>query len=78
MKTYANYESWAMENAKEGTSIISYKEDRNLTASANHYKRKILTQRIVIIEGTITEPNAVAAVKVTFLNPPNKERNERS
>lgn len=72
MKTYSNYESWAMENAKEGTSIISYKEDRNLTASANYYERKILTQRIVIIEGSVTEPIAVPAVKVTFLNAPNK------
>jgi len=72
MKTYSNYESWAMENAKEGTSIVSYKEDRNLTASANYYERKILTQRIVIIEGSVTEPIAVPAVKVTFLNAPNK------
>jgi hypothetical protein len=78
MKTYANYESWAMENAKEGTSIISYKEDRNLTASAGYYKRKILTQRIVVVEGTVLEPVAIAAVKVTFLNEPTKERNERS
>jgi len=78
MRTYANYESWAMENAKEGTSIISYKENRTLTASANYYNRIIKTQCIIVVEGTITEPNAIAAVKVTFLNEPNKERNERS
>ena len=78
MKTYANYESWAMENAKEGTSIVSYKEDRNLTASANYYNRKILTQRIIVVEGTVLEPVAIAATKVTFLNEPTKERNERS
>ena len=78
MKTYANYESWAMENAKEGTSIVSYKEDRNLTASAGYYKRKIKTECIVITEGSMMKPVAVPATKVTFLNEPTKERNERS
>ena len=72
MKTYTNYESWAMENAKEGTSIISYKEVNTLTGSASHYKRKIKTQHIAILEGTIKEPVAIAAVKVTFLDNPNK------
>jgi hypothetical protein len=78
MKTFDNYESWAMENSKEGASIVSYKPTNTLTASANYYKRKIETQRIVIVEGPITEPIAVAATKVTFLNEPTKERNERS
>jgi hypothetical protein len=78
MKTFENYESWAMENAKEGASIVSYKPTNTLTASANYYNRKIETQRIVIVEGSITEPIAVAATKITFLNAPTKERNERS
>ena len=78
MRAIDNYESWAMENAKEGTSIVSYKPTNTLTASARYYGRKIETQCIVIIEGTTIEPFATAATKVTFLNPPNKERNERS
>ena len=78
MKTYANYESWAMENTKLGDSIVSFKMTNALTASANYYNRKIKTERIVIIEGAITEPIAVPATKVTFLNEPTKERNERS
>jgi hypothetical protein len=78
MRAIDNYESWAMENAKEGTSIVSYKPTNTLTASARYYGRKIETQCIVIIEGTTIEPFATAATKVTFLNAPNKERNERS
>lgn len=78
MKTFDNYESWAMENSKEGASIISYKPTNTLTASANYYGRKIETQCIVIIEGTTIEPIAFSATKITFLNEPNKERNERS
>jgi hypothetical protein len=78
MRAIENYESWAMGNAKEGTSIVSYKPTNTLTASANYYGRIIETQRIVIVEGSMVEPVAVAATKVTFLNEPNKERNERS
>jgi len=78
MRAIDNYESWAMENAKEGTSIVSYKPTNTLTASARYYGRKIETQCIVIIEGTTIEPFATAATKVTFLNEPTKERNERS
>jgi hypothetical protein len=78
MRSIENFESWAMENAKEGTSIISYKETKTLTASARYYKRKITTQCIVILEGTTVEPYAFPATKITFLNEPNKERNERS
>jgi len=74
MKTFENYESWAMENAKEGASIVSYKPTNTLTASAKYYNRKIETQCIVIIEGTTMQPFAVAATKVTFLNEPCKER----
>lgn len=78
MRSIENYESWAMGNAKEGTSIISYKETNTLTASARYYKRKIETQCVIILEGTFSAPTFTAAVKVTFLNEPNKERNERS
>lgn len=74
MKTFANYESWAMENAKQGDTIISFKKTNGLTASANYYNRQIITQCIVVIEGTITNPIATPATKVTFLNEPCKER----
>jgi hypothetical protein len=77
MSTYKNYESWAMENSKEGASIISFKETNLLTATARYYKRSIKTQCVIILEGTLTEPTFTAAVKITFLNQPNKERNER-
>jgi hypothetical protein len=72
MRSIENYESWAMKNAKEGTSIISYKETNSITGSANHYERKIKTERIVTIEGTLTKPIVTAAVKITFLDNPNK------
>jgi hypothetical protein len=78
MRPIDNYESWAMMNSKEGASIVSYKATNTLTASARHYGRKIETQCIVIIEGTTIEPIAFSATKITFLNQPNKERNERS
>jgi hypothetical protein len=78
MRSIENYESWAMDNAKEGTSIISYKETNTLTASARYFKRKIETQCVIILEGTFSAPTSTAAVKVTFLDNPNRERNERS
>lgn len=74
MKTFENYESWAMENSKEGASIVSYKPTNTLTASARYYKRKIETQCVIILEGTFSAPTFTAAVKVTFLNEPCKER----
>ncbi len=78
MRPIDNYESWAMQNAKKGTSIISFKTTNLLTGSANHYERIIKTQHIAVVEGTIKKPIATPAVKVTFLDEPNKERNERS
>jgi hypothetical protein len=78
MRSIDNYESWAMQNAKKGTSIVSFKTTNLLTGSANHYERKIKTERIVTIEGTLTKPIVTAAVKITFLDNPNKKSNERS
>ena len=72
MNIIDNYESWAMMHSKMGTSIISYKPSNTLTGSANHYKRKIKTQHIVVLEGTIKKPIGIPAVKVTFLDNPNK------
>ena len=72
MRPIDNYESWAMQNAKKGTSIVSFKTTNLLTGSANHYERIIKTQRVIILEGTLTKPIVTAAVRVTFLDNPNK------
>jgi hypothetical protein len=45
----SSLESLALTNLKKGQSFISYKRDKDITAISSYYKRKVKTERILII-----------------------------
>lgn len=42
-------ESWMMVNGKPGDVFYSEKMDRHLTAIANYYQRRIVTERVIAV-----------------------------
>jgi len=61
------YEAWAIANAKPGTVFYSDKQDREITAIASNHKRKITTERLVIVTSAKAEPKANYITKITVL-----------
>ena len=60
-------ESFMIGNGKVGDIFYSHKLDNHLTAIATHHKRKIQTERLVLIGGTMEEPTTDTVIKVTLL-----------
>lgn len=55
---------------KKGDEFCIATKDRDVTARATYYNRKVLTKRVVVLEGTALNPIARAMVKITLLNDP--------
>lgn len=60
-------ESWMIANGETGQSFYSPKMDKSLTAIATHHKRKILTERVLIVTSAKANPQVEPATKVTLL-----------
>lgn len=61
----SDIESYIIANGKEQTVFYSKKQDRQLTALASSHKRKIITERVVSVEGGKI-PVAISLTKVTL------------
>lgn len=60
-------ESFMIGNGKAGDIFYSHKMDRHITAIATHHKRKIQTERLLLIGGTMEEATTDTVTKVTLL-----------
>lgn len=60
-------ESWVMINGVKGDYFYSEKKDKDLTAIASYYNRKITTQRMVTVTTSNQLPEAKYLTKVTML-----------
>ncbi len=60
-------EGWMMINAKSRDFFYSEKPDKDLTAIACFYNRKITTERLIAVTTKKEEPKATQITKVTFL-----------
>jgi hypothetical protein len=59
-------ESWIIANGKAGDHFYSDKKDGGLTAIASYHKRKITTERLIVITTGGKEPKAKYITKVTL------------
>ena len=60
-------ESWIIANGKAGDHFYSDKKDGSLTAIAAYHKRKITTERLIIITTGGKDPKAKYITKATLL-----------
>lgn len=60
-------EGYMLQNGKKGEVFYSTKSDRGITASAIHYKRKVLTERVIVIESKMKIPTATRIIKITII-----------
>jgi hypothetical protein len=59
-------EGYMLANGKAGDTFYSDKEDKNLTASATYYGRKIKTQRMIAIDSE-KQNKIEKLIKVTLI-----------
>lgn len=59
-------ESWVMANGKSGDIFYTHKKDKDITAIATYYKREVLTERVIIVQGTWSNPSSFPLIKVTL------------
>ena len=58
-------DSRMLKNGNAGDIFISFGDDKNLTAKANYFKRKIKTQRAVLLTfDGLMNPHAISVTKV--------------
>lgn len=67
MRNVTTPESLMLVHAKAGSIFYSHKPDKDLTALAGYYNREILTQKRIVLSGTMGVPLAEPIVKVTIL-----------
>jgi hypothetical protein len=60
-------ESWMMVNGKDGTVFYTHKKDKDITAIASYYTRKVHTERLVLVSNTKDNPQVKTITKVTLL-----------
>lgn len=65
-KTQA-FESLALLKGKPTHVFYTHKKDKDITALSTYYKRKVLTERLIVLEGTKNKPKASAITKVTII-----------
>lgn len=62
-----NYEAWMLTYGKAGDEYYSNRSDRDITAKAFYYKRKVKTERVVILSGNLSELKTETAIRVTII-----------
>lgn len=65
-KTQA-FESLALLNGKPMQVFYTHKKDKDITALASYYLRKVNTERLIVLEGTKDKPKANTITKVTII-----------
>ena len=60
-------ESYFIANGYSGTVFFTLKNDKDITAIATYYKRKVRTERLVLVGGTKDNPTAQKITKVTII-----------
>jgi hypothetical protein len=65
MKRARTVESIAMLNLPKGKSFYTHKQDKDITAIANYYEKKVKTERMFVLNPQSGKANRV--VKVTML-----------
>jgi hypothetical protein len=60
-------ESLALLNGKRLTEFFTKKKDKDITAIASYYGRKVHTERLIVIEGSKESPKANTLIKVTII-----------
>jgi lipoprotein-anchoring transpeptidase ErfK/SrfK len=60
-------ESLSIINGKDFSIFYTTKKDKDVTALASYYGRKILTERLIVISGGKETPKATTLTKVTLL-----------
>jgi hypothetical protein len=60
-------ESFAIINGKPGDSFYTHKKDKDVTAIATYYKKKVSTERIIAISKKEDSPISTMITKVTLL-----------
>jgi hypothetical protein len=66
-KGTSTIESWMMVNGKDGDHFYTHKKDKDITAIASYYTRKVHTERLIIIDGHKDKPSAYSLTRVTLL-----------
>jgi hypothetical protein len=67
LRTGATWESVVLNRKQSGDVFYTKTEDKNIQAKAHYYGMKVKTERVVMIEGDLMDPKAVAITKVTIL-----------
>ena len=65
--TLYSIESIFIAKSKPGSIGFTQKSDRQLTSLATFYKRKIKTERVIVISGTKEKPVAKGITKITII-----------
>lgn len=60
-------ESLALLNGKPNTVFYTHKKDKDITALASYYLRKVYTERLIVVGGSKDKPKASTLTKVTIL-----------
>lgn len=66
-KGQSTYESFTLANGKANEVFYTEKPDKTITALSNYYKRKVKTERLVVITTGKTDVFARYITKVTIL-----------
>jgi hypothetical protein len=69
--TLQTIESQVMSTAKPGDHFYTEKGDRHLTAIANYHKKRIKTERLIVVTTNTDNPIAWKITKVIILEPIN-------
>ena len=65
-KTQA-FESLFLLNGKPTQVFYTHKKDKDITAIATYYNRKVITERLIILGGTKERPKANTLTKITII-----------
>jgi len=63
-------EGWMIKFAAKGESFYTDKPDRVISAGASYNKRKVKTERLIVISGSQIKPIATTTTRVTLLDDP--------
>lgn len=62
-----SFEGICLLNGKPNTVFFTPKKDRDITAIANYYARKVNTERLIVVSGSKENPKAETITKVTII-----------
>jgi len=63
-------ESWMLQKGDRGAVFYTAKKDKDITALASAYNRKVRTRRAVVLTGRLTDPEFTKITEVTLINDP--------